>query len=250
MCPGGVGFQPVARAFRRGRVPQARILAQLGEEFVEHLQSVRPTDVLRVQGHLEIAAALVLRCKLAAPVAQQRVRMFEAGSLAREHQKELVVEVVIIGHCQQRAAADEVTDPIMRNVVGQSVAEIDVAGLEQEVDRVGADRADRIAIALPRQRKPAGRFASRDLGENLGRARDAPLLLIAAEPTDILMPEAVCGDLMTSAASERTRSPWICAMTAGTAKVARTPCWRSISRNAASPGWRRTAPQASRGRRR
>jgi hypothetical protein len=49
--------------------------------------------VLRVQGHVEIAAALVLRRKLAAPVAQQRVRVFEAGPLAREHQEELVVEV-------------------------------------------------------------------------------------------------------------------------------------------------------------
>jgi hypothetical protein len=34
-----------------------------------------------------------LRRKLAAPVAQQRVRVFEAGPLAREHQEELVVEV-------------------------------------------------------------------------------------------------------------------------------------------------------------
>src|SRR6266851_3333134 len=34
MRAGGVSFQPIARAFRRGRVPQAGILAQLGEEFV------------------------------------------------------------------------------------------------------------------------------------------------------------------------------------------------------------------------
>jgi phosphate:Na+ symporter len=59
MRAGGVGFQPIARAFRRGRVPQARILAQLGEEFIEHLQSVGPADVLRVQGDVEIAAAAV-----------------------------------------------------------------------------------------------------------------------------------------------------------------------------------------------
>ena len=39
MRSGRVGFQPIARAFRRGRVPQARILAQLGEEFIEHFQS-------------------------------------------------------------------------------------------------------------------------------------------------------------------------------------------------------------------
>jgi hypothetical protein len=61
----------------------------------------------------------------------------------------------------------------MRDVVGQSVAEIDVAGLKQEVDRVGADRADRVAVALPRQREPAGRFAARDVGKDLGRARNA-----------------------------------------------------------------------------
>src|SRR5690349_17575099 len=85
----------------------------------------------------------------------------------------------------------------MRDVVGQSVAEIDVAGLKQEVDRVGADRADRIAVALPRQREPAGRFAARDIGEDLGGARDAPPLLIALKPADILVPEAMRGDLMT-----------------------------------------------------
>ena len=39
MRSGRVGFQPISRAFRRGRVPQARILAQLGEEFIEHFQS-------------------------------------------------------------------------------------------------------------------------------------------------------------------------------------------------------------------
>jgi hypothetical protein len=97
MRVGGVGLQPVPRALRRGRVPHARILAQFGEEFVERLQSVGPADVLRVQRHVEIAAALVLCRKLAAPVAQQRVRVLKAGSLAREHQEELVVEVVVIG---------------------------------------------------------------------------------------------------------------------------------------------------------
>src|SRR5271166_2202672 len=88
---------------------------------------------------------------LAAPVAQPRIRVFEAGPLAREHQKELVVEMAVIGQRQQGAAACEVADPIMRNVVGQSVAEIQVPRLEQQIDRVGADRADRVAVALPRQ---------------------------------------------------------------------------------------------------
>jgi hypothetical protein len=36
-------------------------------------------------------------------------------------------------------------------VVGQSVAEIQVPRFEQQIDRVGADRADRVAVALPRQ---------------------------------------------------------------------------------------------------
>src|SRR5215472_5213594 len=80
MRGGGVGVQPIARTFRRGRVPQARIVAQLCEELVEHLQSVGPADVLRVQGHVEIAATLVLRRKLAAPVAQQPAR--HTGALA------------------------------------------------------------------------------------------------------------------------------------------------------------------------
>ena len=35
MRVGGIGLQPILRAFRRGRVPQARIGAQHSEEFVE-----------------------------------------------------------------------------------------------------------------------------------------------------------------------------------------------------------------------
>src|ERR1700756_2379487 len=56
MRAGGIGFQPVARAFRRRRVPQARIPAQLGENLTKHWQRVGPADVLRVQSHVEIAA--------------------------------------------------------------------------------------------------------------------------------------------------------------------------------------------------
>src|SRR5215469_18698257 len=118
MRAGGVGFQPIPRALRRRRVPQARIPAQLGEKLIEYLQPVRPADVLRVQSHVEIAATPVLGCKLAAPVAQQCIWVFEAGPLSRKHQKELVVEMVIIGQRQQGTAACEIADPIMRNIVG------------------------------------------------------------------------------------------------------------------------------------
>src|ERR1700760_4645436 len=34
-CAGGERFPPVARAFRRRRVPQARMPAQLGEKLIE-----------------------------------------------------------------------------------------------------------------------------------------------------------------------------------------------------------------------
>jgi hypothetical protein len=52
-------------------------------------------------------------------------------------------------------------------------------------------------VALARQREPAGRFAASDVGENFCCPRDALPLLIALQPTDILVPEAVRGDLMT-----------------------------------------------------
>src|SRR5262249_46037068 len=112
---------------------------------------VPPGVVWGEQSQGERAATPVLSCKLAAPVAQQCIWVFEAGPLAREHQKELVVEMVVIGQRQQGAAACEVADPIMRNIVGQSVAEIQVPRLDQQIDRVGADRANRAAVALPRQ---------------------------------------------------------------------------------------------------
>src|SRR5262249_18704249 len=67
----------------------------------------------------------------------------------------------------------------------------------QEIDRVGADRADRVAVALPRQGEPADRIAARNLGEDLGGASNALPLLVALEPADILVPEPVRGDLVT-----------------------------------------------------
>ena len=91
-------------------------------------------------------------------------------------------------------------DDVLKDVTDEST-QIDglstlITGLKQQVDRVGADGAVRVALTLPRQREPPGRFAAHDVGEDLSRARDAPPLLIAVEPVDILVPEAVCRDLM------------------------------------------------------
>jgi hypothetical protein len=72
--------------------------------------------------NLDRQAFLDIISELGAPVAQQRVPVFEAGPLAGERQEDLVVEVVVMGQGQQRAAARLGRCPIMRDVVGQSIA--------------------------------------------------------------------------------------------------------------------------------
>src|SRR6202043_3377064 len=100
---------------------------------------------------------------------------------------------------------------------------------------VGADRADRVAVALPRQREPAGRFAAREVGKDLGRASNAPPLLIALEPADILVPEAVCSDLMTLGGERAHQIAMDMRDDRRDREGRRIPRWRSISRNAESP---------------
>ncbi len=146
-----IGRQPIAGALPAGRVPQAREAAQIGEKFVEQLQPVAPADMPRVQGHVEVTAALVLRIEFRLPVPRQGVGMLETGALAGKHQKELIVEMVVIGQRQQRPPAGKVGDPVMRYVVGQAVPHIGVPGIEQQIHRVRADRPAGKRIALPRQ---------------------------------------------------------------------------------------------------
>src|SRR5437660_1341337 len=133
-----IGRQPIARALLAGRVPQAREVAQIGERFVEQLQPVAPADMPRVQGDVEVTAALVLRIEFRLPVPRQGVGMLETGALAGKHQKELIVEMVVIGQRQQRPPAGKVGDPVMRYVVGQAVPHIGVPGIEQQIHRVRA----------------------------------------------------------------------------------------------------------------
>ena len=81
--------------------------------------------------------------RLGLPVAVEQIGILQAGPLAREHQEELVVEVVVIGQGENGTAAGEVAHPVMRRVVGQSVAEVRVAKVEQQIDRAGSPRRRR-----------------------------------------------------------------------------------------------------------
>ena len=77
--------------------------------------------------------------------------MLEAGALAGKHQKELIVEMVVVGQRQHRPTAGKVGDPVMRYIVSQAVPHIGVPGVEQQIHRVRADRPAGKRIALPRQ---------------------------------------------------------------------------------------------------
>jgi hypothetical protein len=158
-----------------------------------------------MQYHGELAAALVLRLELGLPVAEQHFGIFQPGALPGEQQEELIVEVIVVGQRQDRAAAGEIAHPVVRQVVGQAIAEIGIAVLDQQVDGVAAHRAAGELVGRPRQREPAGRSFSGHASENLGRALQSRAFLILAEQADILVLETMGGDLMALVAQAADR---------------------------------------------
>ena len=85
----------------------------------------------------------------------------------------------------------------MRHIVGQSVAHVLVACVDQQIHRMRADRAAGERIVLPRQTEPAGRPLSGRARQNVGRQIEPRLLVRRAKSADILMLQSVRRDLMT-----------------------------------------------------
>ncbi len=128
-----VGGGPMGGEVAAGGDPQAGVAAQVAEKLVEHLGAVGPAAVLRVQDHVEVAAPGILGGEFGAPVAGQEIGVVQAGALGGEHAEPLVVEMIVVRQGQQGAAGGGVGDPVMRDVVGQAVAEIRVSGIDQQV---------------------------------------------------------------------------------------------------------------------
>ena len=58
--------------------------------------------------------------------------------MAGKGNKPLVVEVVIVGEGQDMTAGIKVGDPVIGNVVCQTVSQVLIAGVYQEINRIGA----------------------------------------------------------------------------------------------------------------
>ena len=120
--------------------------------------------MLRVDHHVEVPAAAILGGELGTPVAGEEIRVLHAGTAAGEHAEPLVVEMVVVRQRQQGAAGGELADPVMRNVIGEPIAEVAIATVDQQVDRMRADRAAGERITLARQAEPAQRAGAGGFG--------------------------------------------------------------------------------------
>ena len=96
-----------------------------------------------VQYHMEAASAQILSLEFAAPIAEQRVRILQPCTLGGEHQKELIIEVIIVRQAKQCATACEIGDPPMRRVIGQAIAKPLVPRNQEQIHGMRTDRAGR-----------------------------------------------------------------------------------------------------------
>ncbi len=155
-----------------------------------------PAHRAGMQHHAELPPAAVLRVELRAPVAEQIVRMFQPGATAREQQKPLIVEMIIIRQRQHRSPRGRIRHPVMRNIVRQPVSHVLVPGIDQQIHRVRADRSSSERVLLPRQAEPAGRPPSRRPGQDLGRQIETLLFVRLGKSADVFMLQSVRRDLM------------------------------------------------------
>jgi len=85
--------------------------------------------------------------------------------------------VIIVGQREQAAPGVDIRYPVVRHIVRQTVAHVGVASVDEEFDRVRADRADRKVIALTRQRIPASGALPGDPSQAVGRRLNTRPLL-------------------------------------------------------------------------
>src|SRR5215475_11867287 len=168
------------------------------EERLEEAHAMAKADDMRVQDHAEIESALVLGIKLQQTVGQEGFRIFQPRSKTGrwKHQKKLIVKMIVVGQGEQGARRTCGRRPVVRNIVGKTIAHIRVASVEQQVDGVRADGADRKRVALAGQRVPSRRTLPGDASEAGGRGLDALPLLVFVELADVFVLKAVRGDLV------------------------------------------------------
>ena len=137
-------------------------------------------DDVWVQDHAEIASALVLGSKLQQTVGQEGLGVFQPRPQTggREHQEKLIVKMIVVGQGEQGALGPHVRRPVVGNIVGETITHVRVASVEQQVDGVRADGADRKRIALAGQGVPSHRALPGEAGEAGGCGLDALPLLV------------------------------------------------------------------------
>ena len=189
---------PIVRALCGRGIPETREVLQMAEERLEEAHAMAKADDVRVQDHVEVASALVLGLKLQQTVGQEGFRIFQPRSKTGrwKHQKKLIVKMIVVGQGEQGARCLHVRRPVVRNIVGKTIAHIRVASVEQQVDGVRADGADRKRVALAGQGVPSRWALPGDAGEAGGRGLDALAFLVFSELADVFVLEAVRGDLV------------------------------------------------------
>src|SRR5262245_54592378 len=104
--------------------------------------------------------------------------------------------MIVVREREDRASADEVRHPVVRDVVGEAVTHVSVAGLEQQLHSVGTYGATCKRVRLSGQREPTSWLTSGDRGQDFCGGVEASLFLLAPEHAHIFVPETVGRDLV------------------------------------------------------
>src|SRR5207247_1436391 len=123
---------PIVRALYGRGIPDTREVLQMAEERFEDAYAMTKADDVWVQDHAEIASSLVLSIKLQQTVGQKGLRVFQPRPQTggREHQKKLIVKMVVVGQGEQGTRRLHVRHPVVGHIVGETIAHIFIASVE------------------------------------------------------------------------------------------------------------------------
>src|ERR1700722_15396423 len=104
--------------------------------------------------------------------------------------------MIVVRQGQKRSPRCKIADPVMRNVISEAITKILIARVDQQIDRMRADRATSKRVLLPRQGEPSRRTLPCRLGQDLRGQRQSGAFLLTRQRTNIFVPQPLRRNLM------------------------------------------------------
>jgi hypothetical protein len=102
------------------------------DHVFEHFKTINPPDEIGMNNHGEIPSPPIRGIELLPPVLKKCHGILNAGThpRGRKHEKELIIEVVVIRQCQDIALCCKIRYPIVRNIIGHAVSQVFIPGVD------------------------------------------------------------------------------------------------------------------------